>query len=234
MSHIYNVNINGTNLQIEEFNNSLTVPHVEKELNSDAYGINNLIFNDGDVVLDLGGHVGMFSISLAKRYPNIKIYTYEANPYNFSFLEKNVKNNNVDNVSVFNRALFSKSDEKLKICAQIEGNSGGSSIFRPEGWQGTWVETTTISLDDIFKTHNITNCKYLKMDVEGAEFDAFYNFSYFDRVEKMGVEFHENDILTAKNYTPSSLYNFLVEKVGKGKFKVVNNIENGVICAKNF
>ena len=72
------------------------------------------------------------------------------------------------------------------------------------------------------------------MDVEGAEFDAFYNFSYFDRVEKMGVEFHENDILTAKNYTPSSLYNFLVEKVGKGKFKVVNNIENGVICAKNF
>ena len=234
MSYTYNVNINGTNLQIEEFDNSLTIPHVERELNSDVYGINNFEFNDGDVVLDLGGHVGVFSISLAKKYPNIKIYTYEANPYNFSFLEKNVKNNGVENVQVFNRALFSSSNETLKICAQIEGNSGGSSIFRPNNWQGTWVETTTICLDDIFLTHNIAKCRYLKMDVEGAEFDAFYNFSFFDRVEKMGVEFHENDILSAKNYTPSSLYNFLVEKVGVDRFKVVNNIENGIICAKNF
>lgn len=234
MEKLYNVTILGVEMSLYEFPNSLTIPHVEKELNDDVYGINNINFNENDVIIDLGGHVGMFTIYLSKKYPNIKIYTFEANPLNFNFLKKNIEINNVKNVHIFNKGVFSKTGEKIKICAQTNGNSGGSSIFRPDNWDGSWVDVDTISLSDILKENNITNCKFLKIDVEGAEFDTFYNFYEFEKIKNIGIEFHENDILTNKGYVPNSLYDFLVEKIGGTKVFTANNWDNGIIRAKNF
>ena len=234
MNSIYKVKIKDIEMSLYEFPNSLTIPHVEKELNEDVYGLNNLQFESNDIVLDLGGHVGMFTIFLAKKFPNIQIYTFEANPLNFEFLEKNIELNNISNVKIFNKAVFSKSNERIKICAQTNGNSGGSSIFRPSSWNGSWVEIETISLSDIFKNENLQNCKFLKIDIEGAEFDVLYNFEDFDKIENIGIEFHENEILDEKGYKPNKLHQFLVEKMGQEKIFTANNWDNGIIRAKNF
>ena len=47
----------------------------------EGYKLNNLITRSGDVMVDVGGHCGVVSIYFAKKYPNLKIFTYELSSF---------------------------------------------------------------------------------------------------------------------------------------------------------
>jgi FkbM family methyltransferase len=151
-------------------------------------------FQPGDVVLDLGANLGIISILLAKKFPFIKIYSFEASPINYQNFIKNIEDNNCDNITPFNLAVWSTSDLTVEIPTSPT-NSGGSSIYYKSEFfeQYPVSKVQTISLEDIFDQNNIDNCKLLKIDVEGAEYEIFRTFpeEKLSNIKNIGIEFHK-------------------------------------------
>ena len=178
-------------LILSDLEKSETLHHLEREVcKQDEYGIKDIILNDDDIVIDIGANVGLVSIFLAKKNPNVKIYSYEAHPYTYKNLVKNVELNSVTNVITNNLAVYSIDNEMLEISLDVK-NTGSSSCFKKDS--GFLVETVpTICLDSIITNNNIKKIKFLKVDCEGAEFDIFENSKLIHEIEieNIGIEIH--------------------------------------------
>ena len=62
------------NMEFIDAVGSATVKFVTNEMNSDPiYNFDDINFEPGDVVIDIGANIGIVSIYLAKRYPFLKI-----------------------------------------------------------------------------------------------------------------------------------------------------------------
>jgi len=130
------------------------------------------IIKQGDVIVDIGANLGLYTLTAAKSVGTAgKVYSIEPNPIVFSSLKKNVKENNHQNVVLINKAVSSFSGS-TKLSFDSENSiSTESYLIREETGSQKFVSVETISLDDFFK--NISNkVNVIKMDIEGAEFEA--------------------------------------------------------------
>ena len=179
---------------------------VVKELVSDTYRLKEIGFAPGDVVLDLGGHVGIVSIYLAKKYPFLKIYAYEPSPDNYRHFLENLEANGISNVEVSNQAVTADG-RTLNMIAYYECNSGGATGQLREMKLPHRVnfETQPTTLDAIFSERRLDASKLLKIDVEGSEYEVLMNARCLSKVEFLAGEFHENDYLLEKGYSIAAL-----------------------------
>jgi precorrin-6B methylase 2 len=70
---------------------------------------------EGDVVVDVGAHIGRYTIIASKRVgPNGKVIAIEADPSNFEMLNRNVQLNRLANVTTLNYAAFSR-ETRIKL-----------------------------------------------------------------------------------------------------------------------
>lgn len=183
-------NVDGVELKFQDIIGSETLKWVVKEaLIEDEYGSKKINFNDNDIVLDIGANIGCVSIFLAKKFPNIKIYAFEAHPINYDSLLHNIEINGVKNIIPINKAVYNKTGETLSISLD-ENNTGASSCFVVRGEKVANIET--ISLDDILTSYNITEIKFLKIDCEGAEFDIIEDSKILStiKIDTLGMEVH--------------------------------------------
>lgn len=130
----------------------------------------------GMVVMDIGAHVGFFTLLLADLVGNKgKVYSFEPYSKNVQLLRENVVINNLDWVEVIPLALSDKVGEVILHLNPI--NDGGHSLAdlsnNPDlrGWDThnliEVVRTTT--LDNFVQEKGIQKIDLIKMDVEGAE-----------------------------------------------------------------
>jgi FkbM family methyltransferase len=116
--------------------------------------------------IDIGAWVGsttLFASKLAK-----KCYSYEPDPKAFEYLSKNISANpDVSNVEIFNMAVSAKSG-KIKIGTKTEAGDSMSSSLWTEGS----YEVDAISIKDIILNNNISDCNFIKIDIEGGEVDV--------------------------------------------------------------
>lgn len=186
---------------------SVAADVIAKELAGNSYQFAAMDFAPGDIVLDLGAHVGMVSIYLARKFPFIDIRAFEPSPENFSNFVTNLTANNVANVQAFNQAVTGDGRD-LNMIAYYECNSGGATAQLQNMTLPHRVnfQTASTTLDAIFKDQEINRCKLLKIDVEGSEYEILLNSTCLDRVEYLVGEFHMNDFLSAKGYSIEKLY----------------------------
>jgi FkbM family methyltransferase len=117
----------------------------------------------GDVVVDIGAHIGVFTVFAARW--GCKVYCYEPLPENFVLLKQNVRLNNLNGtVKMFQLALAGiRGSLPLYV-----GNVGLASL----GSQGERrVIVRTILLEDVVR--DVGRIDFLKVDVEGAEGEIF-------------------------------------------------------------
>src|SRR5262245_20963713 len=86
-------------------------PAVSRVTN-DYYLSSMAVFREGDTLVDIGAHVGVMSIYLAKTYPFIKVYAIEPDPFNYACLIRNLELNGVTNVTAINTAVSSDGGSK--------------------------------------------------------------------------------------------------------------------------
>jgi hypothetical protein len=67
------VTINGISFVFYDYFLSNVIDGVVREMDRDEYKLNDIDFKPNDIVIDIGGNVGICSIYLAKRYPFLKI-----------------------------------------------------------------------------------------------------------------------------------------------------------------
>jgi FkbM family methyltransferase len=139
-----------------------------------------LLFNEcfpGKIVIDVGANVGTTSIPLAK--VGITIIGIEASPGVASDLSFNVSLNSPIPYSVINLAVTSPEVAARQPFLNLyapPGNFGASSLI--EGWAGATTKNRKIelsrltTLDQIVQFLKISGVSFIKMDIEGSEYDA--------------------------------------------------------------
>jgi FkbM family methyltransferase len=171
---------------------------------------------EGDIVIDIGAHIGLYTIISSKRVgANGKVVAIEAHPGNFEMLKSNIKLNQLTNVTPLNYAVYSK-ETKIKLyLPEVESgytiyNTIMSNRARTED---KFVEVNANTLDYLLQLNEITDVNWVKIDVEGAEFEVLKGASNVLSKSKdiaLLIEVHGLD-----NHRPIlefvSSYNFKIE-----------------------
>ncbi len=128
--------------------------------------------SEGDVVVDIGAHIGRYTL-MAARYAS-KVIAVEPEPSNYSLLKANIELNGFSNVIVLPIALSSnRATEKFYLATQ--GDTARSSL--EEGWSTkkgfspnqNAIEVESETLDNLIARLDVTAIDLLKIDVEGHE-----------------------------------------------------------------
>ena len=153
------------------------------------YKRKNFEINDDDVIIDVGGHIGLFSLYASQFCKNGSIFTFEPMVENFDLLSENIKLNNLDNIKIFNLAV-SNSNSSVKL--YLNQDDAGHSMFSKSSKS---VTVNSISLQQIFDNNHIEHCDFLKLDCEGSEYEIIKNLPapYFKKIKKMVIEYHMAD-----------------------------------------
>jgi len=118
--------------------------------------------NSGDVVIDIGAHVGKYSLVAARSVGERgTVIAIEAHPENFNALLNNMHLNRFRNMIALNVAAFNEDGKKMRLYGFRDNSYSLKSL------EGVEVETRTV--DSILKEYPSRRVDWVKIDVEGAE-----------------------------------------------------------------
>lgn len=118
----------------------------------------------GDVVYDIGANVGFYTLLAAKLSGHGAVIAFEPLPRNLALLQRHLELNAVRNVQVLPLAVSSRSG-MARFAAAPNPAMGG---LAPSGE----IEVTTAALDELIAAGSIPHPSFMKIDVEGAEYDV--------------------------------------------------------------
>ncbi len=160
----------------------------------------------GGTIVDIGAHIGIFSLLAAYACPDATVFAFEPQSENFALLRENVALNPRARIIPINRAVAGdRTRTKLYFAPS---NTGSHSLFGC-GENFEIVESTDLGtvLDGLpEKTIDL-----LKSDCEGAEFDMLMRASIEDlsRIRRIVMEVHET--VYTKDYRVEALLARLAE-----------------------
>jgi FkbM family methyltransferase len=129
-------------------------------------------FEDGPI-LDVGANLGIFSLLLAKRFPENHIHAFEPNPTTFSAMRTNFVRNRCPNAHAHPLAVAAHDGEVSFLANPIHRATTHIVIEHTgDGVAGTAsaiVRVPCLTLDSFVETHGIERIGLLKVDVEGFE-----------------------------------------------------------------
>jgi FkbM family methyltransferase len=178
------------------------------ELLHDVYGIEGLTFAPGDVVVDVGGNLGVVSIYIAKKHPGVRAVLYEPMPESHRLCVRNIEANGVADRVVAVQKAVTADGRPLTLAARRDFLGGASAHYdgaRVAGPGHIQYTVDSVTLDQLFAAHDIARCTLLKIDCEGSEHEILRAAHVLDRVENLSGEFHINARLTAQGHSIDGL-----------------------------
>lgn len=135
----------------------------------------NQIVKPGMVFLDIGTHVGQYTLLASKLVgPEGAIHSFEPDPDTFAHLALNVSMNNMQNVHPV-QAAVSDEDGWADFYLSSSDYMGTNSLRAPSYHSGEVCKVRTISLSNYVAENNIDKIDVMKLDVEGAEIDILHS-----------------------------------------------------------
>lgn len=140
----------------------------------------NIIFknlnNKNNIFIDCGANVGFYTLDIATKIPNIKVYSFEPSVKEVFYLKKNLKLNNLKNVQVIEMAVGDTSGSIVFNDTRNENliKSGGGFVSKKKSLNLENYEVKITSLDDFFKIIKIekNSSIFIKTDLEGYDLNA--------------------------------------------------------------
>lgn len=131
-------------------------------------------------VLDIGGHYGLYTY-LAYTLGAKRIIAVEANPFNYLTYIRNT--NDLSNVKAVNAAISKDYGKLITISNESEKSTVGKGD----------INVATIRLSDAVAMFPESEDIILKMDIEGAEYEAFYfaPLRVIRRFKSIAIEMHQ-------------------------------------------
>ena len=183
--------------------------------------------NDDDIIIDVGAHIGLYTLKASKRVKKGIVIAIEPSPNNYKLLNLNVKLNKLKNVITLNVALgdfvgraslfltkttvgdfISKLHPNKKISRQIYG----------------LVPVQVEKLDNIVQNLGLKKVNFVKIDAEGAELSILKGSIKTILTMKPSFaiccEHYKNEIDEIERFLVS--YDYLIIKDGNMVFAIKN------------
>jgi FkbM family methyltransferase len=164
-----------------------------------------------DIIIDIGAHVGYFTLYASNIAKEGKIYAFEPTNQTYQILKENIKLNKLKNVKTTNCGVLDQVGTATLY--SDEENSISNSMFKSNNKKIEKINV--INITKIIEDNDINKINLLKLDCEGAEFLILMELSNVEikKIEKISVEVH----LDLSERKIEDLENFLKEK----GFKVI-------------
>ena len=125
--------------------------------------------NRFSVFFDVGANIGSITLPIAKA-PGVEVHSFEPSKLSFNFLEKNVRDNQLENVTLNNVAVHSVDESEMQFY-EAEEKYGNSSLSATYSKQPHYT-VKTVSLDTYCERKGISKIDVLKIDVQGYEIEV--------------------------------------------------------------
>jgi len=139
---------------------------------SETMGVIDEFVSAGDICVDVGANVGAIALALAKRTGESgKVHAFEPGPPLFERLQDNVRLN-PGLSSYLELHQMGLSDKQDELCWQESSRDHGNATIR---WADNNRPVTRIpvtTLDDFAREHSLERLDFLKIDVEGMEYEV--------------------------------------------------------------
>ena len=157
------------------------------------------------VIIDCGANIGLSTLYFAVTYPASKIYAFEPDPTIFNLLQKNINDNQLSQVTLYNDAVWTENTVLS---------------FSNKGSEASQIDATGLSATKVNAIHlakylsQFEKIDFLKMDIEGAEFEVVKDcVAALEKVQNFFLEYHGTNSDTQKLIT-------LLDIVKQAGFKV--------------
>jgi FkbM family methyltransferase len=167
----------------KDFENSY-IPHILRELYIDKVYDRFLMGRKDITLLDIGANIGLFSMYA---YPMCKtIHAIEPCKEHCDTIKKNMDYNGIKNVNIHQIAIANKNGE---MTLHHSDNKTAHNLL--VGGDGEVVKTKT--LDVFFEENKIKHVDFIKLDIEGSEFEVLGGEGFAkvaDKIDTIVGEIH--------------------------------------------
>lgn len=162
--------------------------HSSVYIDDSLYQRGDCFIKEGDVVLDLGANIGIFSRFASDKGAK-KVYSFEPVQENFKLLALN----RPDNCEAHRIAVSNENNKAVQISYK-PNCPGGSSILKYD--DGILQTCMTMKVSTMIKNGLIEQPDFIKMDIEGAEVLAFEGITdnILKKVRCIAMEMHVDTI----------------------------------------
>jgi FkbM family methyltransferase len=179
----------------------------------------------GDVVLDIGANFGQMSVEFSRAVgPTGKVYSFEADPFIHSVLDKNVKENLCDNITTYCWAVWNEEGVNLLYPEpdREKYECFGQYGIDPTADQGQQLISHTIdSLD-------LPRVDLIKIDIQGSDLRGMEGArATIDRCQPLIVFEFEWELMHKFGDTEQKYLDF----ISSINYHQINRIEKNVIIA---
>tara|TARA_A100001011_G_scaffold378559_2_gene443446 strand:+ start:1251 stop:2129 length:879 start_codon:yes stop_codon:yes gene_type:complete len=188
---------------------------------------------EGMIVYDIGGHVGMYSLPFAKSVGTKgKVVVFEPEKKGFNAIQENLKLNNVKNAKLYPFAISNKSS---KSDFYIRPDKDTHSLFQEtlapsKTGKQKKVNIQTYTIDDLIEKNIAPIPNFIKIDTEGAELKILDGIKKnYNKLKYIFIEIHPDALRLESIFNPEEE----VEKKLKGLgFDHIEYLDNIHILAK--
>jgi FkbM family methyltransferase len=169
-----------------------------KSFGDNQFAFEKVGFQPQDVMLDIGCNCGVVSLFAARMFPDIRIIAFDAGEVSCLCLKLAAATNKMTNIEVHHLAV---GDANRKGVRFYSNGAHMSNLVCDACHTAEHVHFDStvdmVAIDEIFDSPilNIDRVKYLKMDIEGAEYDIFDHLfekrpDILDRIDYLHIERH--------------------------------------------
>ena len=153
------------------------------------------------LVIDVGGHIGLVSLLMAKA--GAEVYTFEPEEFNYETLCHNIEANGYkDKVHCIRKAVGKSGTLKLYVHPVAGGCTSLYMSNHPGLEESKYQMVESITIHDVFKNYNIQHCDLLKLDCETSEEDIINDMDdeLASKIDQISTELH--GVKNPKNWQP--------------------------------
>jgi FkbM family methyltransferase len=126
------------------------------------------------VVLDIGAHIGLFATVAARiAGDHGKVYAFEPSPATFALLQKTIRMNKQEGiVEPRSEAMGLENGETVFYVSDTVADNSNSLVSYKGDRKLHPIDVTILTVDSFVQRKQLTKVSFLKIDVEGAEYDT--------------------------------------------------------------
>jgi FkbM family methyltransferase len=197
------------------------------ELSKEELFYKNLDLKD-KIIIEVGAHIGIYTLFFAKQVGNGKILAFEPNPITFYFLRKNLKKNLLSNALTINAGL---SNEKGELYFAAKRYNMAKGTFKTDKQELMIEQDIPLiekkipvkTIDKIVDDYSLKRVDFVKIDTEGFEpfviegmsntLKNYQPYIYFE-IHGLSDEQKQEDLQKVFNFLKK--FNYHVSKLANG------------------